>query len=272
MLRRATWTLSNLCRGKPQPDFAQVSPALPTLALLIFSKDEEILTEACWALSYLADGTNDKIQAVIESGVVRRLVELLGHPSPSVQTPALRAVGNIVTGDDLQTQIVINCGVLGSLLRLLNSHKKSIRKHACWTISNISAGSREQVQQVIDAGLIPPLIQRLGAAETDLSVIKEAAWAISNATSGGGPDQITDLVSQQCIQPLCDLLVAPDSRTVAVVLTAVENILKVAALETVPEGAAAYPGLWRARAEPRSLIEALLPTPMMRSVRLRKES
>ena len=43
-------------------------------------------------------------------------------------------------------------------------------------------------------------------------------------------------------------------------------------IETVPEGAAAYPGLWRARAEPRSLIEALLPTPMMRSVRLRKES
>ena len=253
MLRNATWTLSNFCRGKPQPDFAQVSPALPTLARLICSNEEEVLADACWALSYLSDGTNDKIQAVIESGVVRRLVELLGHPSPSVQTPALRAVGNIVTGDDLQTQIVINCGVLGSLLRLLNSHKKSIRKHACWTISNISAGSREQVQQVIDAGLIPPLIQRLGAAETDLSVTKEAAWAISNATSGGGPDQITDLVSQQCIQPLCDLLVAPDSRTVAVVLTAVENILKVAALETVPEGAAAYPGLWRARAEPRSL-------------------
>ena len=34
----------------------------------------------------------------------RRLVELLLHTSPLVQTPALRAVGNIVTGDDNQTQ------------------------------------------------------------------------------------------------------------------------------------------------------------------------
>ena len=114
-----------------------------------------MLTDACWALSYLSDGTNDKIQAVIEAGVVRRLVELLGHPSPSVQTPALRTVGNIVTGDDLQTQIVINCGALPCLLRLLNSHKKSIRKEACWTISNITAGNKDQIQNVIDCGPSP---------------------------------------------------------------------------------------------------------------------
>ena len=64
-----------------------------------------MLTDACWALSYLSDGQNDKIQAVIEAGVCQRLVELLIHSSPAVQTPALRTVGNIVTGDDLQTQV-----------------------------------------------------------------------------------------------------------------------------------------------------------------------
>jgi hypothetical protein len=38
MQRNATWTLSNFCRGKPQPDFHLVSPALPTLANLIHSQ------------------------------------------------------------------------------------------------------------------------------------------------------------------------------------------------------------------------------------------
>jgi hypothetical protein len=47
------------------------------LECLIKSNDEEVLTDACWALSYLSDGTNDKIQAVIEAGVCRRLVDLL---------------------------------------------------------------------------------------------------------------------------------------------------------------------------------------------------
>ncbi|CAA7016970.1 unnamed protein product, partial [Microthlaspi erraticum] len=131
MLRNATWTLSNFCRGKPQPTFDQVclsflpefvlmikedyvislisqelvSPGLPALERLIHSTNEEVLTDACWALSYLSDGTNDKIQYVIEAGVVPRLVELLQHPSPSVLIPALRSIGNIFTGDDAQTQM-----------------------------------------------------------------------------------------------------------------------------------------------------------------------
>jgi importin subunit alpha-6/7 len=225
MLRNATWTLSNFCRGKPQPQFALVRPALGTLAQLIYSQDDEVLTDACWALSYLSDGPNEKIQAVIESGVVRRIVELLMHPQPSVQTPALRTAGNIVTGDDLQTQIVINCSALPCLLALLGSQKKGIRKEACWTLSNITAGNKQQIQAVIDANVLPPLIQLLSNAEFDIR--KEAAWAISNATSGGTPQQIKYLVQVGCIRPLCDLLVVADAKIITVALEGLENILKV---------------------------------------------
>lgn len=228
MLRNATWTLSNFCRGKnPQPNWELISPALSVLTKLIYSLDDEVLIDACWAISYLSDGSSDKIQAVIESGVVRRLVDLLMHHSTAVQTPALRSVGNIVTGDDLQTQVVLASGALPALLALLSSPKEGIRKEACWTVSNITAGSPAQIQAVIDANIIPPLINILQHA--DFKTKKEACWALSNATSGGlqEPNQIRYLVSQGCIKPLCDLLTSTDNKIIQVALDGLENILKV---------------------------------------------
>uniref|UniRef100_A0A2P2M0Q6 Importin subunit alpha n=1 Tax=Rhizophora mucronata TaxID=61149 RepID=A0A2P2M0Q6_RHIMU len=194
MLRNATWTLSNFCRGKPPTPFDQVKPALPILRGLIHLNDEEVLADACWALSYLSDGTNDKIQAVIEAGVCQRLVELLLHPSPTVLIPALRSVGNIVTGDDAQTQFVIDNQALPCLCQLLTqNHKKSIKKEACWTISNVTAGNRIQIQAVIEANIVLPLVHLLQHAEFEIK--KEAAWAISNATSGGSHEQIQYILS-----------------------------------------------------------------------------
>lgn len=250
MLRNATWTLSNFCRGKtPQPDWEtvsgpglwllyieltlpfQIAPALPVLAKLVYSLDDEVLIDACWAISYLSDGSNDKIQAVIAAGIPRRLVELLMHASTSVQTPALRSVGNIVTGDDVQTQVIINSGALPALLSLLSSTKDGIRKEACWTISNITAGNSTQIQAVIEANLIPPLIHLL--SNGDFKTRKEACWAISNATSGGlqKPDQIRYLVQQGCVKPLCDLLACPDNKIIQVALDGLENILKVGEMD-----------------------------------------
>ena len=77
----------------------------------------------------------------------------------------------------------------------------------------------------MDAGIIPPLIHLLATAEFDIK--KEAAWAISNATSGGTAEQLKYLVSQGAIKPLCDLLSCSDARIVTVALEGLENILKV---------------------------------------------
>ncbi|KAJ2798766.1 Importin subunit alpha-1, partial [Coemansia helicoidea] len=229
MLRNATWTLSNFCRGKsPQPAWDMIVPALPVLSKLVYySVDDELLTDACWAISYLSDGSNDKIQAVIDAGVCCRLVELLMHPMTTVQTPALRSIGNIVTGNDTQTQVVLNSGALPALLSLLNSPKDGIRKEACWTISNITAGNTAQIQAVIDANIIPPLLHIL--QHGDFKSKKEACWAVSNATSGGlnQPEQIRYIVQQGCIKPLCDLLSCMDNKITQVALDGLENILRV---------------------------------------------
>lgn len=63
------WTLSNLCRGKPRPQFAKVSPLIPLLHRVAFTytNHHEVLVDTIWALSYLSDGPNENINAVIRN-------------------------------------------------------------------------------------------------------------------------------------------------------------------------------------------------------------
>ncbi|GAU33882.1 hypothetical protein TSUD_66690 [Trifolium subterraneum] len=166
----AAWALTNLASGTSEntkvvidhgavPQFVallnspnnevrdQVRPALPVLRRLILSRDQEVLTNASWALSYLSDSTNDKIQEIIEADVYNRLVQLLHHPSASVLIPAVRTVGNIVTGDDMQTQAVIEAGLVAPLVSLLQSAEFDIKKEAAWAITNAtSGGTHEQIK------------------------------------------------------------------------------------------------------------------------------
>ena len=81
---------------------------MPALAYLLTNQDDEVLADACWALSYLSDGDETQIQAVIDAGVVPAVVRLLGSPATLVVTPALRTMGNIVSGSEAQTQVAID--------------------------------------------------------------------------------------------------------------------------------------------------------------------
>ena len=225
LLRNAVWALLNLCRGKnPPADFSKIVQGLPILASLLNHTDADVLSDTCWVISYLSDGPNGKIQAVIDAGVCGRLVELLMHPENNVVTAALRAVGNIVAGDDAQTQVVLDCNALPYISHLLNAEMAVIRKESCWAISNIAAGNSEQIQALIDVNVFPTLIKILQVADFQTKI--EAAWAITNATCSGSGEQIKYLVQVGCVSSMCQLLTVVDSDIVQVALNALENILK----------------------------------------------
>lgn len=175
-------------------------------------------------MSYLTDGTNDRIDTVLNYGALTPLIDLLkNNKELSVLTPVLRTIGNIVTGTDLQTQKVIDTGALNHFHELLQHPKSSIQKEAAWTLSNITAGNAEQIQSVIDANLVAPIMHCL--ANGEFRTQKESVWVVTNFTSGGTSEQVRVLCQAGVIKYLCNLLVCNDDRIVSVILDGLQNIL-----------------------------------------------
>jgi len=223
MMRNATWSVSNLFRGKPAPPFPLVVNALPIVSQLIYSPDSEVATDATWALSYISDGSAQQIGVVISTGCVPKLVAML--QDDDLVQPALRALGNIVTGTDEQTEVALEAGCLDPMGTLAVSPKKVVRKETMWMLSNITAGNHRQIQLVIEKGLVPRAMELLGGGDWDVK--KEATWVLANAVVGGTPEQVGYLVQEGAIQGLCSVLNVTDVQVVETVLDAVEAILKV---------------------------------------------
>ncbi|CBJ31635.1 conserved unknown protein [Ectocarpus siliculosus] len=223
LLRNCVWALSNMCRGKPQPDMSLLAPALPVLLNLLSSDDSEVLVDTCWALSYLSDGTTERIETVISSGVARPLTALLQHGDSNVVTPALRTLGNFVTGSDVQTQAVLDLGVLPHLQSLLRHPKKNIRKEACWTLSNIVAGTSPQMASVCDSpGLLGGVIELLSGDVWEVQ--KEANFVISNVATASDASRVRQLVNLEAIPALSSMLDRADAKAILVALDAISAI------------------------------------------------
>ncbi len=64
----------------------QVFPLLEGVCLQVTnSQHDMILSDGCRALQFLSDGPNERIQPLVDSGILRRLVQLLLHSNTTVR-------------------------------------------------------------------------------------------------------------------------------------------------------------------------------------------
>eukprot|EP00758_Cryptobia_borreli_P013963 Tbor_TRINITY_DN5883_c1_g4::TRINITY_DN5883_c1_g4_i1::g.6505::m.6505 len=226
LMQNATWALSNLCRFKPAPSFHLVSPAVSVLCNLVVSNDISIALDAAWAISYVSEGSAERVDALLDTQILPTLINLLQGDNIKFYMPAIRTIGNVCGGVDRQTQVVINLGGLRAMKHLLSPQRsRAIRKETLWTISNIAAGNIEQIQALINEGILSLAIECLQNAEHE--VMKEACWAVANLATNGTPDQILYIVQIGVIPRLCGMLrESLDVKVLTVAIEALGSILE----------------------------------------------
>ena len=64
--------------GKPLPDYNYTKVAIPVLIKVMTNEtDKEILTDSLWALSYLTDGNEERIQHILNLNILEGLYKNL---------------------------------------------------------------------------------------------------------------------------------------------------------------------------------------------------
>ncbi|XP_055388540.1 uncharacterized protein LOC129617192 [Condylostylus longicornis] len=129
------------------------------------------------------------IQAVIDTGVVPKLVEFISPAGDSCENPSLQfeaawALTNIASGTGTQTEVVVGSGAIPSFIRLLDSSREDLREQGMWGLGNI-AGDRADYRDAILA--VPGIIQKFVDAcrrSRRVSTTRTGMWSLSNLCRG----------------------------------------------------------------------------------------
>ena len=234
LLRNMTWTLSNCCRGKPQPDMKYLCIAIEALSILLTIPDSEIKRDACWAFSYISDDDIDTNQenAKTEDKILGLLEDQGLDAENKKDNKDNKDSKDSKTGKDKNKEKekgkmentmnakVIRMHEVGALDRLINDclgHTDAKVKHpAIRVLGNIVTGCDEQTDLVLNLGLLSriiPLVNTDSAIRTLTrsreQVRREACWMLSNIAAGTD-NQISKMVDCGVFTKLIELLKRED--------------------------------------------------------------
>jgi importin subunit alpha-1 len=163
----ATHALKSLCQHVPQAAYEVMEPALPLLAGLIQAEgqDAAVLANCASALSSMTLGDAETVDAVLRTGVLPRLVQLLMHTALPVRRAAAATVSNVAAGSAAHKRAVVAEGAVPLLVRLVTGDAGEGRAAAARALANLASENPGPRDAVMAAGALPAVLAQLAARD-----------------------------------------------------------------------------------------------------------
>lgn len=127
---------------------------------------------------YSTSSTNEKIQLVIDAGLLPSVCNYCGSQSNKENYVAVKILGNVLSGNENQAQMAIDIGSMDKLAHSISSNDALIRREGYWALSNLVAGTVTQLHVFLNNNIKNLAFN--GIKDLDLQVKYEASVMVAN--------------------------------------------------------------------------------------------
>ena len=81
LIKNCAWSLSNICRKRPPPEWKVIKPAIDLIlkALSKLDNDNDFLNDSCWVLSYLSENYKQAIPLFLSGKGLEKILKYLEY-------------------------------------------------------------------------------------------------------------------------------------------------------------------------------------------------
>jgi hypothetical protein len=160
-LTDALWILAygTESHGDETCDMTVKTGLIPLVCRTLTNGDIALLNPSVRIIgNILASSSHYAIEAVIHSGVVPVLTQLLHHPKQTIVKEVVWSLSNLCADNDKHAQLVINSGAIPTIMHLLQNSTFEIRKEAAFVIGNLIAlKNPETLSYLFEYGVVKSL-------------------------------------------------------------------------------------------------------------------
>ncbi|KAJ6246120.1 importin alpha [Anaeramoeba flamelloides] len=159
---------------------------LPELVKGVNSNDISIIKKSTQLIRKMLSVEDDPpVNEVLQTNLISKFVSFLEKNDQFLQFESAWILSNICSGEHEECEYVVDLGIIPIFNELLKSEDPDIIEQSCWALSNISGDCIEYRDLILkQKGVIDNLINIIKSPSSNLDIIQNANWCLSNLCRG----------------------------------------------------------------------------------------